>query len=91
LPKLLFMNENAVLIECEYVPQAQGDEQTQLSQAALVEGNICRPKCGYWRDAALRNEEARNKLGKEFKLLCLHPTSPYLPELMKKLQETGNV
>ena len=92
MPKLIFMNDNAVVIECEYVPQAQGDEQAQLSQAALTEENVCK-RCGYWRDAALRNEVARNKSNgeKDFKLLCLHPTSPYLAEVVKKLQETGNI
>jgi hypothetical protein len=93
VPKLLFINENAVLIQCEYVPMYSNDEQAQLTQAAVVAGNICRPKCGYWRDAALKNETARNKSNgqREFKLICLHPTSPYLPETIKKLRETGNI
>jgi hypothetical protein len=86
--KLLFINENAALIQCEFVPQYG---QMQESEAEQLEGTICRPKCGYWRDAALRNQERKNKGQEDFTLLCLHPTSPYLPELMKKLKEKGKL
>ena len=92
MPKLIFINENAALIECEYVPlmsSGQLDEEV----AEKNESTICRPRCGFWRDAAIRNQEIRNKSGgqRDFKLLCLHPTSPYLPRLKKKLEETGNI
>lgn len=90
MPTVIFMNENVAVIECQYVPSAgQTEEQT----AAVVEGNICRPHCAIWRDATIKHQEKYNKSNgkEEFKLLCLHPTSPYLVELKKKIRETGNI
>lgn len=90
MPKLIFINENAALIECQYVPSAG---RTEEQAAANVENTICIPHCAIWKDAALKNEEARNKSNgqKDFKLACLHPSSPYLKSLKEKLEKTGTL
>jgi hypothetical protein len=90
LPTIIYINDKVAIVECKYVPSyGQGEEQA----AALVEAHICRPNCGIWKDAALKNQEKYNKSqGKEeFRLMCLHPTSPYLEELKKKIRETGKL
>jgi len=64
----------------------------QQEAADLVEEKHCR-KCGFKRDSDLRAETIYNSTqGKEtFTILCLHPQSPYLPEVRKRLIETGKV
>lgn len=90
MPKVIFTNENAALVECQHVPSAG---QTEQQVATTVENTICIPHCAIWRDASLRNQEVHNKSQgqQDFKLVCLHPTSPYLADLLKKLKETGSI
>lgn len=80
LPKILHMTDSAVIILCEYVPNMQKKEQeVQLMQQ--TEAAYCRPYCGYYRDAALR--KAPN--GGEFKLTCINPNHPALPQIKRQL------
>lgn len=90
MPTVIFMDDSVAVVECIYVPSAG---QTELQAADSIEESICRPKCGIWRDAALRHQEKYNMSGgkEDFKLMCLHPTSPYLAELKKKVKETGTI
>mgnify|MGYP001575944020 CR=1 FL=1 len=57
MPKVLFMNEVAAIIQCEYVPW-MGDGE--IEAANRLEATICR-NCGIARDSNLRNQEVRNK------------------------------
>ena len=90
MPTVIFTNENMAVIECQYVPSAG---QTEEQAAPIVEGNICRPHCAIWRDAALKHQEIYNRSNgkEEFKLMCFHPTNPILAELKKKIRETGKI
>jgi hypothetical protein len=72
LPKILAMTEKAVFIECEY-PPAMG--QNQEAETEKVAATICRPRCGYYRDAMLRN----------ISIQCIHPKSPYYESLKEEL------
>jgi hypothetical protein len=89
-PKIIFKNEKSALIECSYVPSYSA---SQLEEAARVENAICRKSCGIWRDAQVLDQDLKLKShGQEnFRLLCLNPSSPYLPELTKKVRETGSL
>lgn len=80
MPKIIYMTNQAVFIECEYVPeQAKGQDEAKLAEE--VAATICRKRCGYYRDAQMR----------KIQLYCFNPKSPHLAELKKKLAEQGTL
>ena len=74
------MTDSGVIILCEYVPNMQKKEQ-EVQLMEQTEATYCRPYCGYYRDAALR----KGARGEEFKISCINPNHPALPELKKQL------
>lgn len=67
--------KGAVFIECDLIPE--GDEEVEI--AGKVSATYCRPKCGYYRDAAIRH----------LQLFCFNPKSPYLVQVKKELAQLG--
>jgi hypothetical protein len=87
--KLLYMNDEGVVIECKFVPSSGKNE---LAVAAQVEAKIC-SKCGYMNDANLKAKEmlVKSQGKKDFKIMCLNPNSPYLVPIKEELKRTGKL
>jgi hypothetical protein len=92
-PTVLFCNSNAVVIKCSLVPKMNQHSAKEESDAKQLEETVCKNSCGFWKDAAQRNKESREKSGgkKDFKLLCMHPESPYLNIIVDQLTKKGNL
>jgi DNA-directed RNA polymerase subunit RPC12/RpoP len=63
-----------IVIVCEHVPaMAKGQDEAQLMKE--VEDTLCKPRCGYYRDAGTNH----------LQISCFNPASPYLDEMKKQL------
>jgi hypothetical protein len=85
--KVVYIDENAVIIECEHVPLMG---KADVASASQLEAAYC-VNCGYHRDADLRAQERMMKSNgqKTFSISCFSPKSPYLEPLKQQLREKG--
>lgn len=70
MPKVIYIDENAVIIECEHIPM-MGKWEQNVDKANQLEEKYC-ARCGLRVDSDLRSQELMVKTQgqKQFQLSC---------------------